>query len=309
MSTPKLHQIPVRGGTLTTAVWEPTTSATGTVLAIHGITASHLAWIAFAEKFPDVRIIAPDLRGRGGSRDLPGPWGMPQHAADMLAVLDEFAVEGALVVGHSMGAFVAVTLAAAHPDRVSGLVLIDGGLPIPLAEGVTDADLPDALIGPAAARLSMTFADEEEYRAFWREHPAFVGEFTDTIRRYVDYDLIETPDGLRPSSSLEAVTEDSLQLNDDTGYLGRMQSLRMPLHFIRAPRGLLDQPRALYSPTQLDEWRREIPGMVVHEADDVNHYTIVMSKAGVAAVAPIVRAALSSTPPIPIGTAAKEHTP
>ncbi|MBX3098087.1 MAG: alpha/beta hydrolase [Salinibacterium sp.] len=308
MSTPTLHQIPVRGGTLTTAVWEPTTPATGTVLAIHGITASHLTWIAFAEQFPDVRIVAPDLRGRGGSRTLPGPWGMPQHGADVLAVLDALGVEHAVVVGHSMGAFVAVTLGAAHPERVSGLVLIDGGLPIPLAAGITDADLPDALIGPAAERLSMTFADAEAYREFWRKHPAFFGGFGEAIQRYVDYDLVETPDGLRPSSSLEAVTEDSLQLNDDTGYLGRMQSLRMPLHFIRAPRGLLDQPEALYPVGQVAHWVREIPGMVVHEVDDVNHYTIVMTAAGVRAVAPVVRGVLESTLVEHIPTAAKEHT-
>lgn len=308
MSTPTLRHVPVRGGNLVTAVWEPTGPASRTILAVHGITASHLAWIAFAEQFPDVRIIAPDLRGRGGSRDLPGPWGMPQHGADLLAVLDAFGVENAVVVGHSMGAFAAVTLAAAHPERVSGLVLIDGGLPIPLPAGVTEADLPDALIGPAAERLSMTFVDAEEYREFWRKHPAFLGGFGEDIRRYVDYDLIQTPEGLRPSSSLEAVTQDSLQLNDDTGYLGRIQSLRMPLHFVRAPRGLLDQAEALYSPGQLTQWRGAITGMVVHEADNVNHYTIVMTAAGVDAVAPVVRAVLEGAPSARFQTA-QEHTP
>ena len=103
MSTPTLRPVNVRGGTLTVGVWEPTVPSAHTILAIHGITASHLAWIAFAELFPDVRIIAPDLRGRGGSRELSGPWGMPQHAADMVDVLDAFDVDDALVVGHSMG--------------------------------------------------------------------------------------------------------------------------------------------------------------------------------------------------------------
>lgn len=308
MSTPTIRAVSVRGGDLVVAVWEPAVSASHTILAVHGITASHLAWIAFAEQFPDVRIIAPDLRGRGGSRTLAGPWGMPQHGADMRAVLDFFAVDQAVVVGHSMGAFVAVTLAAAHPKRVSGLVLIDGGLPIPLAEGVTDDNLLDSLIGPAAERLSMTFADTEAYREFWRKHPAFFGGFGEAIQRYVDYDLVETQEGLRPSSSLEAVTEDSLQLNDDTGYLGRMQSLRMPLHFVRAPRGLLDQPEPLYPPSQVEHWRHEIPQLVVHEASDVNHYTIVMTAAGVHAVAPVVRGVLEATTVETVPTAAKEHT-
>ena len=49
----------------------------------------------------------------------------------MIAVLDALGLERALVVGHSLGAYIASALAAAHPDRVAGLVLVDGGLPIP----------------------------------------------------------------------------------------------------------------------------------------------------------------------------------
>ena len=43
------------------------------VLALHGITANHLAWQLVAEALPDLRIVAPDLRGRGRSGELPGP--------------------------------------------------------------------------------------------------------------------------------------------------------------------------------------------------------------------------------------------
>jgi lipase len=292
MSTLSRHRVAVRGGGLVVGVWNPEVPAPRTILAIHGITASHLAWISFAEQFPEVRIIAPDLRGRGGSSDLPGPWGMQQHAEDMLAVLDCFDTDEVLVVGHSMGAFVAATLAAAHPERVTGVVLVDGGLPIPLPEGVTRADLPDALIGPAAERLSMTFADASAYRDFWRGHPAFGESWGPVIERYVDYDLIEGTDGLRSSSSLAAVTEDSLQLNDDVGYLATLKSLTMPLHFVRAPRGLLNEPVALYPPTQLEYWARELPRMVVHEIQGVNHYTIVMTPSGIAGISPIVRIVL-----------------
>ena len=53
-----------------------------------------------------VRLIAPDLRGRGRSNTLPGPFGMTRHADDMAAVLDFLGVPRAVVVGHSMGGFV-----------------------------------------------------------------------------------------------------------------------------------------------------------------------------------------------------------
>lgn len=56
---------------------------------------------------------------------------MARHADDLVRVLDEVGVGQAVVAGHSMGAFVATSLAARHPDRVSGMVLIDGGVVAP----------------------------------------------------------------------------------------------------------------------------------------------------------------------------------
>ena len=59
------------------------------VLAIHGITASSRSWTAVARHLGDqVTFIAPDLRGRGGSSGLPGPFGLAAHLEDLAAVLD-----------------------------------------------------------------------------------------------------------------------------------------------------------------------------------------------------------------------------
>ena len=82
-----------------------TIRTTPTILAVHGVTASHKAWAYLAAALPDVRIIAPDLRGRGRSNSLPAPYGMPSHAEDLAAVLAELAPGPVVVVGHSMGGF------------------------------------------------------------------------------------------------------------------------------------------------------------------------------------------------------------
>ncbi|MET4095608.1 alpha/beta hydrolase [Arthrobacter sp. UYCu712] len=119
--------IEVRGGTLHTAIWGPEDPHVPTILAVHGVTASHKAWPYLAEAMPGVRIIAPDLRGRGRSNALPAPYGMPSHAEDLAAVLAALAAGPVVVVGHSMGAFAAVVLANLFPERVRSLVLVDGG--------------------------------------------------------------------------------------------------------------------------------------------------------------------------------------
>ncbi|MGK3816897.1 alpha/beta fold hydrolase, partial [Enterococcus faecium] len=64
-----------------------------------------------AREAPDVRLLAPDLRGRGRSADLSGPFGMSAHSDDLAAILDAAGVDRALIVGHSMGAFVSAVFA------------------------------------------------------------------------------------------------------------------------------------------------------------------------------------------------------
>lgn len=280
---------PVRGGELVAGVWEPEGEPVATVLAVHGITASHMTWPMLVDALPGVRVVAPDLRGRGGSRDLPGPWGMVQHAEDLARVLDAVDVDAATVVGHSMGGFASVRFASRHPERTEGLVLVDGGLPLPSVEVSDDEDVALRLIGPAAERLRMTFPDRESYRAFWRAHPAFARDWSPLVERYVDYDLVGHEPELRSSSSIEAITADSLELNADGGYLAALQGIARPIPFLRAPRGLLDQPEALYPPETVARWQALVPELRVHEVADVNHYTILMTAHGVAAVAAVVR--------------------
>ncbi|WP_449627049.1 alpha/beta hydrolase [Rhodoglobus sp.] len=287
---------PVDGGELTVAIWEPAGNPLGTILLIHGITASHMSWPLIAAAFPKYRVIAPDLRGRGASRGLPAPFGMPQHAADMNAVLAATETQSALVVGHSMGGFVAATLAAQHPERVSGLILIDGGLPIPAPEGTSMEELPQVILGPAAERLSMTFVDHASYQDFWAQHPAFEGNLTQAVRDYVDYDLVGTEPQLHPASNIDAVSCDALQLSGDTEYRAALDTLSMPVHFIRAPRGLLNQVPALYSPEECGRWRAELPHVIFHEAPDINHYTITLTQRGADSVAGVMGELLANEP-------------
>ena len=286
---------PVRGGELAAGGGGHGAEPLTPVLAVHGITASHRAWPLVAERLPGTRVIAPDLRGRGGSRGLPGPWGMPQHADDLAALLDAAEVESCLVVGHSMGAFVAVELARRHPDRVTGLVLVDGGLPIPRPEGISDDELAAALIGPAAVRLSMTFPDHAAYRAYWRDHPAFAAEWSPTIEQYIDYDLVGEAPNLHPATRLEAVQQDSLQLDGDLEYAAALAALPIGVDFVRAPRGLLNQVPPLYPDSEMERWRAALPEVEIHEVADVNHYTIVMGERGADAVADLVARRIAET--------------
>jgi len=73
------------------------------------------------------RAIAPDLRGFGDSDKPETGYTIPELAADVVSLLDALGLERATLVGHSFGSFVARRVAAAHPGRVSRLVLIGSG--------------------------------------------------------------------------------------------------------------------------------------------------------------------------------------
>src|SRR4029077_2021717 len=144
----RLLNVAVDGGDMRVLLW-----GTGkrVAVAVHGITASGMSWQAVARHMPpDWTLAAPDLRGRGHSRDLPGPYGLERHARDVGAVLRHFG-GGAGLAGHSMGAYVALLARDAHPELVRRLVLVDGGLPLPGAGGTRPGAGADAPLGPAVA--------------------------------------------------------------------------------------------------------------------------------------------------------------
>lgn len=267
--------VPVAGGDLRVGRWSH--HDTGPlVLAVHGVTSNHLAWSAVAARSRHT-VVAPDLRGRGRSAAISGAAGMVAHADDLAAVVDHLGAERVVVVGHSMGGFVATTFHARHPDRVAGMVLVDGGLPLPPpGEGVTADEAIAATIGPAAERLTMTFADVEAYLDFWRQHPALGPYWTPEVAAYFDYDLLGDPPDCRSSVSLQAVREDSLDLGDLGPVGARAAGLPSGTVFLRAERDLLDRPGGLYPADLVARHVETYPQVVVRAVPDVNHYTLVM---------------------------------
>jgi len=101
------------------------------VLLIHGLSASSRWWerniAALAERF-EVYVI--DLFGFGRSRRQQR-FVLNEAAALLVHWMDALGIERAHIVGHSMGGFIAVQLAAGFPERVSRLVLVDAAVPLP----------------------------------------------------------------------------------------------------------------------------------------------------------------------------------
>jgi pimeloyl-ACP methyl ester carboxylesterase len=291
------HAVPVDGGTLHVARGGPAPAdSAAVVLAAHGITASHQAWRAPARNLlagAGVCVLAPDLRGRGQSAQLQPPANLGQHVTDLVAILDHLGVERAVLAGHSMGAYVVARTAAEHPERATGVVLVDGGTPTHPRPDIASEETLAKLLGPALQRLSMTFDSPEHYVEFWRQHPAYGASWSEDIEAYVRADLTGADGAWRSVTSERAVRADGVALLTDETTLTAAERIRGPLRLLRAPRGLLDDEHVVISDTALDDFRAAQPDAAVELVEDVNHYTILMG-AGAPRVAEAIRRVLGA---------------
>jgi lipase len=280
--------VAVDGGLLHGGEWNP--SGAPTVVAVHGITANHRTFALLAEALPGHRVLAPDLRGRGASGTLPGPWGIDRHAEDVAGLITTSAEGPVVLVGHSMGGFVVAALVRRFPDLVSGLVLVDGGLPFPLPQGINADQATAVTLGPALQRLQQTFPSREAYRRFWQAHPALRESWSDAIADYVDYDLVGSPPELRSSVSSQAVLQDARDQFQDPDTADVLGHFFGPARLLVVSRGLLDQPPGLYPKQELARWRSRLPSLTIDEVPQLNHYTIMLHPSGAAGVAASVSA-------------------
>ena len=102
------------------------------LLFLHGVGNEGSNWFEVAPAFAGrYRVIVPDLPGHGGSAPAAGDLSMAAVVAGAeRLLLDAAAERPAIVVGNSMGAWIATLLALRHPGQVARVVLVNGG-PLP----------------------------------------------------------------------------------------------------------------------------------------------------------------------------------
>jgi pimeloyl-ACP methyl ester carboxylesterase len=109
------------------------------LVLLHGLGVTGAVWQAFARRLlPEFAAVAPDLRGHGQSDAPPGGYEPSDYARDVAQLIDELGLNQVPVVGHSLGALVALALADQTPELVQWLVLLDP----PLDPEQRNSDIP-----------------------------------------------------------------------------------------------------------------------------------------------------------------------
>ena len=97
------------------------------LVMLHGVASNHTRWSEFVSHSTladNWNLLRPDLRGHGDSM-FHGRINRSRWVADLKALIDHEALPRVILLGHSLGAEIALDFSAAYPDRVAGLILID----------------------------------------------------------------------------------------------------------------------------------------------------------------------------------------
>jgi pimeloyl-ACP methyl ester carboxylesterase len=130
-SEPQSHVVHANGMRLHHLDWGNTGKPT--LVMVHGIRLHAHVWSYFSRAFRGrYHIVAVDQRGHGDSAWAPaGHYHLHDYYEDLRAVLEARGLRNVTLIGHSLGARVAMLYAHLHPDHVRRLVLVDMGAGLP----------------------------------------------------------------------------------------------------------------------------------------------------------------------------------
>jgi pimeloyl-ACP methyl ester carboxylesterase len=246
-------------------------------ICVPGLSANMHSFDYLGERLGSERLqlVALDLRGRGKSEVTPaGTYGWASHARDAVCVADALGASRFSLIGHSMGAAVALEAARLDDGRLDRLVLIDAcGVPEPSTA---------PLISAAVDRLGSVYPSVEEYLALVKKIGT-VSPWSDYFERYLRYELEPVAGGVRARSRHDAVLEDAAEFEKRDIY-ALWRFARMPVLLLRAARELLPGFGFVISEADRDRFAHEVPSARVVEVN-ANHYGIITAKETTSAVA------------------------
>ena len=264
---------------LPVTIWE---GSQPTVLALAGLGGSAITWGPVVDQLGDAHVVSPDLRGRGDAQGMTGATGLLAHAQDCARILEELDLTDVVVIGHSMGAFLAPVVAQQAPSRVRKLVLVDGGI---------RSDLPP-FMRPWVTRkvftrqLSSVDRDWPDLESLMKK--SRMGKMLrgrEDLRPVLERILIEssTP-GLRPRADVARCAEDAVDTFFGSAVEPALDALTVPADVILAEHKEHDGQKAFISDKAAARWTARQPLLTVQRLPG-NHVTVLFAPEVVAAVA------------------------
>lgn len=232
-------------------------NGTPPIVLVHGFACAHSDWAAqIAHLSPRHRVIAVDLRGHGESGGGPDECSIERYGADVAEVMRALDLHSAIVVGHSLGCRVVTEAALQAPDRVAGVVFVDGSQFAPgMAEPLREAfAAPDGFVTLTGKWFSEMFTAKSD--------PAVAAAVVQRAQRL-------------PRAIGEKMMLDLLRY-DVTRFSTSLSDLRVPLFAIQATYSNERRERRPLSQGQntpfLDMLRSRIPSVRTEIITETGHF-------------------------------------
>ncbi len=243
------------------------------LICVHGLTANAYCFQALADRLSQhYRVFAYDLRGRGDSDKPEEGYDISTHAADLAEIIDALELDRPVVIGHSLGAMIGVYFAANYPEKLSKLVLLDGGGELSWR---TIADQP-AWLTASIARLGISISSYEEFINRLKAAPFLGPYWNEYLDIYFAHDLFQQPDGsLIPKGYAGGVHGDQNSLEEDWRPYKLYPSIQAPTLLVRAGQSMLVPNDQLIPEEEAARMQWSIKNCRYVNYPDLNHYTIV----------------------------------
>jgi pimeloyl-ACP methyl ester carboxylesterase/DNA-binding SARP family transcriptional activator len=259
--------VPLRDVTLHVVDWPGEEPA---VLGIHGSAGSAYSLTALGERLaPSHRFVAVDLRGHGFSDKPPAGYDLATHVEDVSQLVGVLGLEGAVMLGFSLGGPVAAAVAARY--GAGGLILLDAAI----GDRAFLARRGAESVVPTEGTLDLKFTGVDEYLRHWRAAtPRYSDEAERWLDRFARYELARLPDGTYRRRGLRAALRAEFEsvLEEDT--LDLLAQARCPTLLVRGGQSWMGG-----LPWLTDEmWeaqRRACPSATTLVAASSNHASLV----------------------------------
>jgi pimeloyl-ACP methyl ester carboxylesterase len=251
--------------------WGEAGAPGGAILALHGLTANGRCWFSVAPPLaPTHRFLGMDLRGRGLSDKPATGYSAEYHVADIIAVLDDLRADRVVLMGHSLGAYIALACAAWHPHRVSKLVLFDGGGDLTPEEWGAVV----VAIQPTVSRLGQVFPTADALFDLLRQNPD-LQPFTPEIEAWYGWGLEPVAGGVADRVQPEHIAEERqnlLTLHVPSLY----PDVKCPVLVMRATIGFGSEKGLVLPARAVEALRLVLPQVQVVDVTGSNHLSLVL---------------------------------
>lgn len=267
MAEPTMKRTKGDGVKIQLAIWEGMGKP---ILCIHGITANCRCWDVIASALARRhRVLAMDLRGRGFSDKPSTGYSLENHVRDIHCLLDDIGLDSAVLIGHSLGAYISLAFAAQHRERAEGLILMDGG-------GQLTQDQWDDIstaIKPSLDRLGQVFPSFDVYVEVMKQAP-FLQPWSPAIEGYFRYEVEEVEGGVRSRIQPAHIQEEAgniRQVNATAFY----PMVSCAVLILRATEGILRHDDVVLPEAAVQRMVRDIPNAKRVDIKGTNHFSIL----------------------------------